>query len=103
MNGGFTVEKILQQILSEISALSKGQSELSKDVTQIIQRLDTIDDKLDNIQGITMNNSKFIQALSTDIMQCATKENIDTLSAKIDVLNDRTFIQETKLKLIEAK
>jgi len=103
MIGGFTVEKILQQILSEILTLSKGQSELSKDVTQIIQRLDTIDSKIDSIQEITMNNSKLVQALSNDIMQCATKEDLATLSAKIDVLNDRTFIQETKLKLIESK
>ena len=74
---------ILKQILLELKEIKETQNNHTLDLSAI--------------KNITMENSRFINALSQDVARTATKDSITTLSASIEVLNTRLFQQETKI------
>ena len=95
------MEKILQQLVEGIAKLVDGQ-------TQIIKRLDTIENDTSNIKGQLDENTKIIKALihradeidakyDCLLHTTATKDLITNLDSKFDVLNNRLFQQEAKI------
>jgi len=106
------MEKILQQLLEGQAETTKELKRLAEGQTQVIQRLDNIDDRfeaiehrlefmdvrlnnidvhLENIDGQLGENTRFIHALSQDVARTATKDSIDSLNSKFELLNDRLF------------
>jgi hypothetical protein len=79
---------LLQQILA-------GQA-------QIIKKLDNIENNMVTKEVFEKSMGESQQDIKTLLEITATKDSITTLSAAIDVLNTRTFQQETKLRLIET-
>jgi len=89
------LEQILQQILEHITQLTEGQ-------TQIIKRLNNIENDTSNIKGQLDENTQIIKALvhRADELDAkydcllhttATKDLITNLDNKFDVLNNRLF------------
>lgn len=83
------MDKILQQLL-------EGQNKIVNSQTEIISRLGKIEGTVNKIEA---GQQKDVIAM---LERTATKNDMATLSASIDVLNARTFQQETKLRLIET-
>ena len=109
------MEKILQQILENITRLTEGQTQLSESITQltngqnqltegqtkIIKRLDTIDNRLENIEGKVGENTRFVSTLSQDVARTATKDSVARIDTKIDLLNNNLFQIETEIALLK--
>ena len=83
------MDKIIQQLL-------EGQNKIVNSQTEIISRLGKIEGTVNKIEA---GQQKDVIAM---LERTATKNDMATLSASIDVLNARTFQQETKLRLIET-
>ena len=80
---------ILKQLLD-------GQNKIVDSQTEIISRLERIESTVNKLDAGQQND------VIAMLERTATKTDIATLSASINVLNDRTFQQETKLRLIET-
>ena len=79
---------------------------------QILGRLENLEIKTDNLHGQLEENTTILRALEHASMvnaaemdglklSTATKESIQRLDAKFDVLNEQLFNQETELRLIK--
>lgn len=100
------MEKILQQIL-------EGQYKLIEEQKKLAEEQKKTNQRLENVEGQVKENNVFIQALihRTDELEAkfdgllhttATKDSINTLNTKFDLLNDRLFQQETELRLLKT-
>ena len=85
------MEEILKQILNEVSGLKK---ELAK----INTTLDNMPTKADLEKTISEQQKDVIALLE----RTATKEDINKLNAKFEVLNSRLFHQEAELYELKA-
>ena len=85
------MEEILKQILSEVS-------NLKEEVAKVNTRLDTMPTKTDLEKAITEQQKDVIALLE----RTATKEDINKLNAKFEVLNSRLFHQEAELYELKA-
>lgn len=114
------MEEILKQILKEIQSLKDGQKQLFDGQQQVTKRLDSLENKVDNMKAQQDENTGLIQAilhnvevanaeinglkLSTAskevIANLATKEDIVRLDAKLDVLTIRQTNQEADIRLL---
>ena len=91
-----------------ITVLTEGQARLEENVTQltngqaqIILRLDTVDQRLQNVEYKLSEHTRFISALSQDVARTATKDSIETLVAKVDLLNNKVFNTEAAIALLK--
>lgn len=85
------MEEILKQILSEVSGLRE-------EVAKINTRLATMPTTADLEKTITEQQKDVIALLE----RAATKEDINKLNAKFEVLNSRLFHQEAELYELKA-
>lgn len=78
----------------------------------VLEKLNTLETKLGNLEGRTKENTDLIHALinRTDIIDAkldgltvstASKEALDQIDAKLDVLNARLFKSETDIQLLK--
>ena len=85
------MEEILKHILSEVSGLRE-------EVAKINTRLATMPTTADLEKTITEQQKDVIALLE----RAATKEDINKLNAKFEVLNSRLFHQEAELYELKA-
>lgn len=85
------MEEILKQILSEVSSLKE-------EVAKVNIRLDNMPTKIDLEKTITEQQKDVIALLE----RTATKEDVNKLNAKFEVLNSRLFHQEAELYELKA-
>ena len=84
--GGLKVNHTLQQILFELKEIKEKQHEHSQDFK--------------TLTALTMENTRFITALSQDVARTATRDSIISLDSKFNLLNDRLFQTENKINLL---
>lgn len=114
------MEKILQQILEgqyklieEQKKLAEEQKKFAEEQKKLTEEQKKTNQRLENVEGQVKENNVFIQALihRTDELEAkfdgllhttATKDSINTLNTKFDLLNDRLFQQETELRLLKT-
>lgn len=112
-------EQLLKEMLTEIKGIKTDVSTLKEGQTSIVQRLDKLDNRVDNLEGQMKETNSIVQALrhnqeemnaqihnisynlDTLTGKAATKEDISKIEAKIDVLNVRLFNQETDIQLLK--
>lgn len=71
-------------------------------LTKIIEKLENMDKRLERVEGQLDENSAILRALEhASQLNTATKQSIERVDAKFDVLNKRLFEQETELRLIK--
>lgn len=111
------MDKILQQLLEGQNKIVNGQAEIVNCLEKIEDNVHNIEAKINNIEAkvntiegnihnIEATVNKIEEGQQKDVVamleRTATKNDMATLSASIAVLNERTFQQETKLRLIET-
>ncbi|MCC5466259.1 hypothetical protein [Pelosinus baikalensis] len=88
------MEKILQQLLEGQNKLFENQDKKSKKLDLIEQAVLINNDRLNNIDSKLAKNTSFISALSQDVARTATKNSINRLDTKIDLINNKLFQTE---------
>ena len=94
------METKLDQLLSVVTKIAEDISSVKGDLKNVKEKQDEHSKGLAAIQNLTMENNKFVHAVSQDIARTATKQSIDSLDAKFNLMNDRLFQTETKVSLL---
>jgi len=108
------MDEILKQILSKVSAMEEGQQKLITRIDKIESDMATKAQQDENTQIIkairhnteTTNaeiNALKLTTLSKEALEhLSTKEDVNKLNAKFEVLNSRLFHQEAELYELKA-
>ena len=116
------MEEILKQILTEVSALKDSQQKIMTRMDKIESKIDALEGKIDHVSGQQEEKNQVIKAIwhNTETLNVevsalkltalskealslvSTKEDINKLSAKFEVMNSRLFNQEAELYELKA-
>lgn len=104
------MQKILEQILTEISGLKDGQEQLSKEVSSIREEVSSIREEMATKDDIIRLETKFdkIASESQDDVKALLKhinektDSLPRIEMKLDILEHRIFEQEVDIKLLKV-